>query len=130
MRRDIKYHISNCVTCYKILPNTSSHPQLHLEIHKVPSACIAIDTIGKLPTTSSGNKYIITCIDLLTSYVIAMPMSDKTAESAVEAYLPGILSRARASMVCLLDNSSELKKQSNEHSFKAARHQTHIFQPL
>ena len=36
-------------------------------------------------------------------------MPDKTAESVVEAYLSGILSRARASMVCLSDNGSELK---------------------
>ena len=85
------------------------HPQLHLEIPKVPFTCIAIDTIGKLPTTSSGNKYALICIDLLTSYVIAVPIPDKTAESAVEAYLSGILSSAGASMVCLLDNGSELK---------------------
>ena len=109
MRTDIKYHISNCVTSSKILPNTSCHPQLHLEIPKVPFTCIAIDKIGKLPTTSSGNRYALTCIDLLTSCVIAMPMPDKTAESVVEAYLSGILSRAGAAMVCLLDNGSELK---------------------
>ena len=91
------------------LPNTSYHPKLHLKIPKVPFACIAIDTIEKLPTTSSGNKYALTCIDLLSSYVIAVPMPDKTAESVVEAYLSGILSRVGASMVCLADNGSELK---------------------
>ena len=107
--RDIKYHISNCITCSKNLLNISYHPQLHLEIPKVPSTCIAINTIGKLPTTSSGNGYALTCIDLLTSYIIAVPMPDKTAESVVEVYLLGILSRARASMVCLSDNGSELK---------------------
>ena len=108
----------------------SCHPQLHLEILKVPFACVVIDTMGKLPTTSSGNRYALTCIDLLTSYIIAVPMLDKTAESVVEVYLSGILSRARASMVCLLDNGSELKKQPNEYSFKAVRHKMHIFQPL
>ena len=36
-------------------------------------------------------------------------MPDKTAGSVMEAYLSGILSRARASMVCLLDNDLELK---------------------
>ena len=108
MRRDIKCHISNCITCSKKLPNISCHLQLHLEIPKVPFACIAVDTIGKLPTTSSGNRYTLTCIDLLTLYIIAMPMPDKTAESAIEAYLSGILSRAGASMVCLLDKGSEL----------------------
>ena len=109
MRRDVKYHINNCVTCSKNLPNTSCHPQFHLEIPKVPFACIAIDTIGKLPTTSSGNRYALTCIDLLTSYIIAIPMPNKTTDSVVEAYLSGILSRAGASMVFLSDNGSELK---------------------
>ena len=73
----------------------------HLEIPKVPFVCIAIDTIGKLPTTSSGNRCALTCIDLLTSYIIAVPMPDKTAEAVLEVYLSGILSRAGASMVCL-----------------------------
>ena len=109
MRRDVKCHINSCITCSKILSYTSHHPQLHLEIPKVPFACIAIDTIRKLPTTSSGNKYTLTLIDLLTSYVIAVPMLDKTAKFIVEAYLSGILSRAGASMVCLSDNGSELK---------------------
>ena len=109
MQKHITYHISNCITCSKNLPNVSCHPQLHLEVPKVPFTCIAIDTIGKLPTTSSGNRYALTCIDFLTSYIIAVAMPDKTSNSVVEAYLSGILSRARASMVCLSDNGSELK---------------------
>ena len=48
MQKDIKYHISNCITCSKNLPNISCHPQLHLKIPKIPFACIAINTIGKL----------------------------------------------------------------------------------
>ena len=89
-----------------------------MEIPKVPFACIAIDTIGKLPATSSGNRYALTCIDLLTSYIIAVPMPDKTADSVVEAYLLGILSRARASMVCILDNGSELKNNQMDTVLK------------
>ena len=81
---------------------------MHLEIPKVPFAGVAIDMIGKLPVTTSGNKYALTCIDLLTSYVIAVPIPDKTAESVVEAYLSGIFSRTGASMDCLSDNGSEL----------------------
>ena len=109
MRRDVKSHINSCITCSKNLPNITHHPQLHLEIPKVPFTCIAINTIGKLPVTHSGNKYALTCIDLLMAYVIVVPMPDKTAESMVEAYFSGILSRTVASMVCLSDNRSELK---------------------
>ena len=118
MQNHFKYHISNCITCSKNLPNVLCHPPLHLEIPKAPFACIAIYTIGKLPTTSSGNKYALTCIDLLTSYIIAVPMPHKTANSVVEAYLSGILSRTSASMVCLSDNGSELKNSQTNTILK------------
>ena len=118
MRKHVKYHISNCITCSRNLPNVLCQLQLHLEIPKIPFTCIAIYTIGKLPTTSSGNKYALTCIDLLTSYVIAVPMPDKTADSVVEAYLSGILSRARASIVCLSENGSELKNSQTNTILK------------
>ena len=130
MQNHVKYHISNCITCSKNLPNISCNPQFHLEIPKIPFTCIAIDTIGKLPTTSSGNGYALTCIDLLTSYVIAVPMQDKTAGSVVEMHLSGILSRTGASMVCLSDNGSELKKQPNEYNFKTIKYKVHIFKSL
>ena len=42
-------------------------------------------------------------------YIIAVPIPNKAAESVVEAYLSGILSRTGPSMVCLSDNGSELK---------------------
>ena len=109
MRIDVKNCINICITCSRNLPNTANYPQLHFEIPKVPFACIAIDTIGKLHATSSGNKYALTCIDLLTSYIIAVPMPNKTAKSIVETYLSGILSRTGTSMVCPSDNGSELK---------------------
>ena len=109
MRLDVQNHINNCITFSKNLSNTACHPQLHLKIPKVSFTCIAIDTIGKLPTTSSGNRYALTCIDLFTSYVIAVPIPNKAAESVVEAYLSGILSRTGMSMVCLSDNGSALK---------------------
>ena len=127
--RDVKYHINNCITCSKNLPNVSCHPQLHLEIPKVPFICIVIDTIGKLPTTSSGNRYALTCIDLLTSYIIAVTMLDKTTESVVEVYLLGILSRARASMVCLSDNGSEIKKNNQMNTDLKQLSIKHIYFP-
>ena len=114
----------------KNLPNTACHPQLHLKIPKVPFACIAIDTIGKLPTTSSGNRYTLTCIDLLTSYIIAVPMPNKAAESVVEAYHSGILSRTGASMGCLSDNDSELKSSQMNTVFKQLGIILYFFKPL
>ena len=85
--------------------------------------------IGKLPVATSGNKYVSTCIDLLTSYIIAVPMPDKTAESMVEAYLSHILFRSGSSMVCLSDNGSELKNNQMNTVLKQLGIK-HIFQIL
>ena len=62
MKLGVKNYINKSITCSKNLSNTAYHPQLHVEAPKVPFACIVIDTIGKLPTTSKGNKYALTLI--------------------------------------------------------------------
>ena len=114
MRLVVKSYINSHITCSKNLPNTAHHPQLHLEIPKVPFTCIAIDNISKLPTTTSGNKYTLTCIDLLASYILAVPIPNKTAKSVVEAYLSGIFKNR-----CIHGMSVRqwiwIVKQSNEH---------------
>ena len=92
--------------------------------------CIAIDTIGRLTVTTSGNKYALNCIDLLTSYVIAVPMLDKSTESMVEDYLSGILSRTGTFMVCLSDNGSELKNNQMNTVLKQLGIKHIFFKPL
>ena len=88
--------ILTAVLLFQNLPNTAHHPQLHLEIPNFPFAYIAIDTIGKLPIMSSGNKYALTCINLLTSYIIAVLVPNKAPELDVEVYLSGSLSSTSA----------------------------------
>ena len=77
IRLDIKRYINSCITCSENLPHTAHHPTTALRNTQVPFICIAIDTFSKLPTTSSGNKYTLPCMDLLTSYIIAVPMPNK-----------------------------------------------------
>ena len=62
---------------------TSKFPQ-------VPFADCAVDTIGLLPTTSKGNKYMLTFMCLVTSYLIAVPRKSKTAEEVTMAYIKHI----------------------------------------
>ncbi|KAH9270314.1 hypothetical protein BASA83_007655 [Batrachochytrium salamandrivorans] len=45
-----------------------------------------IDFYGPMAETKSGNKYLITCIDYATRWVLAKPVKDMT-ESAVAAFL-------------------------------------------
>ena len=64
---------------------------MHLEIPLVPFAACAVDSFGQLPITTKGNRYALTFICLLTSYLITVPLKMKTADEISIVYIKGIL---------------------------------------
>ena len=107
MRQSIYKHIRTCKLCVQFLPNKINTRPIHLKIPQVPFAGCAVDTIGLLPTTSKGNKYALTFMCLLTSYLIAVPLKSKTAEEVTMAYINHILPTTSCSTFILQDNSTE-----------------------
>ena len=75
-------------------------------------AVLAIDTIGHLPAMSKGNRWFMTPIYLHTSYVFAVPMKEKSAKNAIQAYLSGILAHKGGSVTILSDNGTEFKNKA------------------
>ena len=92
---------------------------MHLEIPQVPFAGCAVDTIGLLLTMSKGNKYALTFICLLTSYLIAVPLKSKTAEEVTMAYIKQILPITSCSTFILQDNSTDFKNSQLIATFKS-----------
>ena len=45
---------------------------------------ICMDLVGPIShVTSRGNRFILTCIDMLTGYTVAVPIKDKLASQCV-----------------------------------------------
>ena len=87
--QDIFKYVGKCSICTKHLPNMERYPQQHLEVPKIPMAVLAMDTIGHLPVTSIGNRWVLMAICQHNSYVFTVPMNKKSAESVVQAYVSG-----------------------------------------
>ena len=119
MRSSIYQHIRTCKLCAQFLSNKVNTKPMHLKIHQVPFAGCTVDTIGLLPTTSKGNKYVLTFMYLLTSYLIAVPLKCKTAEEVTMAYIKHIFPTTSCSTFILQDNSTELKNSQLIASFKS-----------
>ncbi|KAH9246495.1 hypothetical protein BASA81_015947 [Batrachochytrium salamandrivorans] len=89
MKRDLKDYISRCPQCQLNTSATGIHtPQ---PIRPVPPVALpferwGIDFYGPMMETKSGNKYLITCIDYATRWIIAKPVKDMT-EGAVAKFL-------------------------------------------
>ena len=59
--------------------NTSAEFK-HFKVPEVPMQLICMNLVGPiLLVTSRGNRFILTCIDMLTGFTIAVPIKDKTA---------------------------------------------------
>ncbi|KAH6601294.1 hypothetical protein BASA50_001687 [Batrachochytrium salamandrivorans] len=89
MKKDIKDFISRCPQCQ--LNQSASGIHSPLPIRPVPPVALpferwGIDFHGPMAETKSGNKYLITCIDYATRWVLAKLVKDMT-ESAVSAFL-------------------------------------------
>ena len=68
--------------------------KLQLEItdtHEKPWVKIYLDVVGPMAQTENNNKYILTCQDNLSKYVIAIPMKNQTVEEVTEAFVNNII---------------------------------------
>ncbi|KAJ1332481.1 hypothetical protein BSLG_008783 [Batrachochytrium salamandrivorans] len=88
-KKDLKNFIARCPQCQ--LNQSASGIHSPLPIRPVPPVALpferwGIDFYGPMAETKSGNRYLITCIDYATRWVLAKPVKEMT-ESAVAAFL-------------------------------------------
>lgn len=132
--RDVEEFIKTCDICQKnkltrirpreeaIIPDTPLNP----------NDKIAMDLIGPFPKTKRGNTYILSIQDLLTKYLILIPMKDQRAESIINNLLEhyiyifsspkNILTDQGQNFVCKL-------MESFENAFKIKHVKTTSFHP-
>lgn len=86
MSRDIVKFINNCETCNKNKPRQKTkEPMVITTTPQTPFSLIIIDTVGPLPTSPNGNKYILTIICDLSKYLITIPIPNKEATTIARA---------------------------------------------
>ncbi|KAH9256884.1 hypothetical protein BASA81_004999 [Batrachochytrium salamandrivorans] len=88
MKKDLKDYISRCPECQL---NRSASRNHALPIRPVPPVALpferwGIDFYGPMVETKNGSKYLITCIDYATRWVLAKPVREMT-EAAVATFL-------------------------------------------
>ena len=84
---------------------------LSMPISRTPMETICMDLIGPLPETSSGNKFALTAICLLTNYVFMIPILNKMAQHVIHAYLKHIYAQSGGSQYILTDRGTEFTAQ-------------------
>ena len=84
----------------------------HFKVPEVPMQLICMDLVGPIyPVTSRGNRFILTCIDMLTGFMIAVPIKDKMASTVCDVYRAHVYCIFGSSARILTDNGTEFRNE-------------------
>ena len=112
LRKQIFRHCKKCKEC--VLQNQGQPEKCfgHFDSPDLPMEFICMDLVGPIhPPSSRGNKYVLTVIDMLTGFTIAVPIKNKNAETICDAYRDNIYCVFGGSSRILTDNGSEFKNK-------------------
>ena len=71
-----------------------------------------MDLVGPIsPVSSRGNRFTLTCIDMLTGFTVAILIKDKSASTVCDAYRACIYCTFGGSARILMDNGTEFKNE-------------------
>ena len=112
MCKDVFRH---CKACYECKLQNQGQPDedfKHVTVPELPMEMICMDLVGPISrVTWSGNRYILTVIDMLTGYMVAVPIPDKKSETVCSPYRDNVYCTFSVSSGILTDNGTEFKSQ-------------------
>ena len=112
MKSEVFQHCKGCKECMLQNQANTSAEFKHFKIPEVPMQLICMDLVGPItPVTSRGNCFILTCIDMLTGFTVAIPIKDKAADTVCDTYRAHIYCTFGGSTRMLIDNGTEFKNE-------------------
>ncbi|XP_051153829.1 uncharacterized protein LOC127291410 [Leptopilina boulardi] len=105
MRDEITEFIRGCQSCLqnKLVRARTREPMIITDTPAGPFDKVSLDTVGKLPTTPNGNRYILTMQDNFSKYCIAVPISDIKTTTIAHAVATHLFSQFGAPRCVLTD---------------------------
>ena len=112
MREQVNAYINKCLLCCQHATHKIKYESKFLPIPKKPFDGICLDCVGPLERSKRNFKWILTCIDLHSSFMIAVAMKSKSADDIIHAYVETILPQIGPSRFILTDNGTEFKNDT------------------
>jgi len=107
IEQDVKDYIRNCKICQTNKHSRETKQMLEItDTQSEPWNKIYLDIIGPLPITEEGYKYLLTCQDNLSKYVIAVPLKDQTVNQVATKLVERIICIFGIPSIILTDQGS------------------------
>ncbi|XP_039308185.1 uncharacterized protein LOC120358336 [Solenopsis invicta] len=113
MKNQIQNFVKQCLTCQtrKLVRQKTRQPMMLTDTPGQAFDKVALDIVGPLKTTDSGNTYILTMQDLLTKYSVYAPLSSISAEATATAFINYFICRFGCPRSILTDQGRNFMSQ-------------------
>jgi hypothetical protein len=92
MQEDVIQFIRNCEVCQKVKQGKNLKLKLKIrDTQRETWETIYLDVLGLLSASEESHKYILSCQDNLSKYLIAIPLREQTVEEVSEKFLENVL---------------------------------------
>lgn len=92
MSNDIRKYIQSCEKCMVSKVKPINREQMTITRTPVePFEILVVDTVGPLPKSTNGNKYIITMMCELSKFLITVPAPDNTANTTARILMENFI---------------------------------------
>jgi hypothetical protein len=117
MRGDVEEYIKQCTKCQlnKILKPKKKASMEITTTARHPFEKCALDIVGPLTETMSGNKYILTFQDDLSKFLVAVPIPEQNAETVAREFVLNIILKFGAPAQVLTDQGSNFLSGVQKH---------------
>lgn len=134
MKVEVQNFIKHCILCQrnKLVRVKTRQPMVITDTPQVAFEKIALDIVGPLPVTTSGNKYVLTIQDSLTKYSLAIPLAETTAENIAKVFAENFICLFGCPESILTDQGKNFTGLVMKHLaklFKIRKIQTTAFHP-
>jgi hypothetical protein len=93
MEQEVVQYIKQCKIC-QVKKKTQKNIKMPLTItdtKSTPWEKVYLDVVGPLTQTENGMRYVLTCQDNLSKYLVATALGNQTAENVAEAFVKSII---------------------------------------
>ena len=112
IRKQVFKHCKQCAECQLQSQGQPEKQFDRFQTPDLPMQFICMDLVGPIhPPSSRGNRYVLTVIDMLTGFTIAVPIPDKNATTVCKAYRDNVYCIFGGSSRILTDNGTEFKNK-------------------
>ena len=108
IKKEVQEYVKKCAKCQlnKTLRPKGKAPMEITTTARHPFEKCALDIVGPMTETMSGNKYVLTFQDDMSKYLVAIPIPQKDAENTAREFVLNIVLKFGAPAQILTDQGS------------------------